>query len=305
MRLHRLPCTPHRPRTPHRGRYCRHPGCHQLVDRRLAYNRARHNTGTQRSSHRLHSGSSSVDHRWRSHCRRRKRHLPPGCIRRYGHTAHRAQWSRHRHPRFRRLRWCSADHRSRPCLDHTSRHCCGSSSGRRRSRSRSRRRPRPPPTDCIDRSACIPHRAPTHRCDYSCIDHSRNRGRHSTRHCSHLQSTPRPRCGSSSTGRRRQTRCQRRRWLRHSGCIEKTRCIAPRERARPTSSFPTRCHRRCRSRRRDSRSIERRSCTRRRCCGSSCGRRRRQCRCWHKRPTRQSGYIRWSTCTRRRATAHR
>jgi hypothetical protein len=42
---------------------------------------------------------------------------------------------------------------------------------------------------------------------------------------------------------------------------------------------------------------------RRQCCGSSCARRRRLCRCWHRRPIRRSDYIRWSTCMQNRATA--
>jgi hypothetical protein len=184
------------------------------------------------------------------------------------------------------------------------RHCCGSSSGHHRSRFRSRRRPRLLPIDCTVRSASIPHQVAAHRSDYSCRDRPRSKDHRSIRRCNRLPSRHPLHCGSSSMDHRRHTHCQRRQWLRHSGYIAMTRCIARRERDHPTSCL-TRCRRRCHSRRRDWRSTERRSRRRRPYCGSSCGLRPRQCRYWHIRPTRRTGYIRWSTCIRRQASAHR
>ena len=167
------------------------------------------------------------------------------------------------------------------------------------------RRPWPRRTDCIGRSACIPHRGAAHRFGYSCKDHPHSRGRRSTLRYSLLPSTHPLHYGNSSTDHRRRSHCQRRPWLRHSDCIGKTRCIGHPEQVRPTRSSLTTYHHRCRSRSRDSRSIERRWNTRRRNCDSSCALRRRECRCWRTRPTRRSGYTRWSRCTPRRAPARR
>ncbi len=165
-------------------------------------------------------------------------------------------------------------------------------------------RPLLPLTGCIGLSACIARRAPARRSGYSCKRHSHNRGHRSTRRCSRLPNRRRLRCGNSSTDHRRRNHCQRRPSLRHSGCTVKTTCTAPRERVHSmSSSLPTWCPRRCHSCRRDLRSIECRPSMRRQCCGSSCARRRRLCRCWHRRPIRRSDYIRWSTCMRSRATA--
>jgi hypothetical protein len=175
-----------------------------------------------------------------------------------------------------------------------SRHCCGSSSECHQSRSRSMRRLPLPLPGCTVRSASTPRRVAAHRSGCSCRHHSRSRGRRNTQRCSLLPYRHRLHCGSSSMDRRRQSHCQHRRLLRHSGCTVMTRCTAPRVRVHPTS-FPMRYRHRCHSRSRDSRSIGCRWSRRRRNCGSSCAHRRRLCRCWHRPPIRRSGYIRWST----------
>ena len=246
MRRRRPPCIPRRPRTLRRGRYCHRRDCRRSADRRPGCNRVHHSIETRRSSHHPRSGSSSEDHRWRSRCRRRKPRLQPGCIRRFGRTAHRDRWCRRHRRRFRRHRWRRADRRSRRCPDRMSRRCCGSNSGRRRSRSRSMRRPPLPQTGCIGQSASIPRRVAVHRFGCSCRDCSRSRGRRNTRRCSRRRNRHRLHCGNSLAGRRRHSRCQRRLSLRHSGCIGKMKCTAPRERVRPRSSFPMRCRHRCR-----------------------------------------------------------